>query len=99
MTKNWLLLMEFPDDNFRNESDIIKPTYYISFKYYLMMYVFLNFLLCLFFEKIVSRNIIRKWLINRMKEKQMKIQKEEIEPNLNLLNEIKNYTKTMNKHD
>ena len=30
-----------------------------------------------------------------MKEKQMKIQKEEIEPNLNLLNEIKNYTKTM----
>ena len=99
LTKNWLLLMEFPDDNFRNESDIIKPTYYISFKYYLMMYVFLNFLLCLFFEKIVSRNIIRKWLINRMKEKQMKIQKEEIEPNLNLLNEIKNYTKTMNKHD
>ena len=32
-----------------------------------------------------------------MKLKQMKIQKEEIEPNLNLLNEIRNYTKTMNK--
>ena len=27
----------------------------------------------------------------------MKIQKEEIEPNLNLLNEIKNYTKNLNK--
>ena len=88
--------MEFPDDNFRND-EMIKPTYFISFKYYLMIYVFLNYLFCLFFEKIVSRNIIRKWLRNRMKIKQMKIQKEEIEPNLNLLNEIRNYTKTMNK--
>lgn len=88
--------MEFPDDNFRN-GEIIKPSYFISFKYYLMIYVFLNFLFCLFFEKIVSHNIIRKWLRNRMKLKQMKIQKEEIEPNLNLLNEIRNYTKTMNK--
>ena len=88
--------MEFPDDNFRND-EIIKPSYFISFKYYLMIYVFLNYLFCLFFEKIVSSNIIRKWLRNRMKLKQMKIQKEEIEPNLNLLNEIRNYTKTMNK--
>ncbi len=95
LTKNWLLLMEFPDDNFRD--DVTKPTYFIAFKYYLMIYVFINFLFCLFFEKIVSHNIIRKWLRNRMKEKQMKIQKEEIEPNLNLLNEIRNYTKTMNK--
>ena len=96
LTKKWLLLMEFPDDNFRND-EIIKPSYFISFKYYLMIYVFLNYLFCLFFEKIVSSNIIRKWLRNRMKLKQMKIQKEEIEPNLNLLNEIRNYTKTMNK--
>jgi len=86
--------MEFPDDNFRNESDIIKPTYYISFKYYLMIYVFINFLICIFFEKVVSHYIIRKWLKNRLRQKQMKIQKEEIEPNLNLLNEIKNYAKT-----
>ena len=97
LTKKWLLLLEFPDDNFRNKNDIIEPTYYISFKYYLMIYVFINFCICLFLEKVVSQKIIRKWLINRMKEKQMKIQKEEIEPNLNLLNEIKNYTKTMNK--
>ena len=95
LTKNWLLLMEFPDDSFRDENDIIEPTYYMSFKYYLMIYDFINFLVCLFLEKIVSHNIIRKWLINRMKLKQMKIQKEEIEPNLNLLNEIKNYTKAM----
>ena len=88
--------MEFPDDSFKNDG-VIEPTYYISFKYYLMIYVFINFLICLFFEKIVAHNIIRKWLIHRMKEKQMKIQKEEIEPNLNLLNEIKNYTKTLNK--
>ena len=97
LTKKWLLLLEFPDDNFRKKNEIIDPTYYISFKYYLMIYVFVNFLVCLFLEKIVSQKIIRKWLINRMKEKQRKIQKEEIEPNLNLLNEIKNYTKTMNK--
>ena len=96
LTKKWYLLMEFPDDSFKNDG-VIEPTYYISFKYYLMIYVFINFLICLFFEKIVAHNIIRKWLIHRMKEKQMKIQKEEIEPNLNLLNEIKNYTKTMNK--
>ena len=88
--------MEFPDDSFKNDG-VIEPTYYISFKYYLMIYVFINFLICLFFEKIVSHNIIRKWLIHRMKEKQMKIQKEEIEPNLNLLNEIKNYNKNLNK--
>ena len=96
LTKKWYLLMEFPDDSFKNDG-VIEPTYYISFKYYLMIYVFINFLICLFFEKIVAHNIIRKWLIHRMKEKQMKIQKEEIEPNLNLLNEIKNYTKTLNK--
>ena len=70
--------------------------------YFLCMYmklltIDLNKLNYIFLEKVVSQKIIRKWLINRMKEKQMKIQKEEIEPNLNLLNEIKNYTKTMNK--
>ena len=61
-----------------------------------MGFVFINFLMSLFFEKIVSSYIIRKWLVNKMKAKQLKIQKEEIEPNLNLLNEIRNYTKTMN---
>ena len=85
--------MEFPDDNFRNKDEVIQPTYYISFKYYLMIYVFINFLICIFFEKVVSHYIIRKWLKNRLRQKQMKIQKEEIEPNLNLLNEIKNYAK------
>ena len=93
LTKKWLLLMEFPDDNFRNKDEVIEPTYYISFEYYLMIYVFINFLICIFFEKIVSHYIIRKWLKNRLRQKQMKIQKEEIEPNLNLLNEIKNYAK------
>ena len=97
LTKKWLLLMEFPDDNFRNKNEVIKPTYYISYKYYLMIYVFFNFLMNLFFEKVVSHYIIRRWITKKMKEKQRKIQKEEIEPNLNLLNEIKNYTKTMNK--
>ena len=96
LTKKWLLLMEFPDDNFRKENDVTKPKYLISFKYYLMGFVFINFLMSLFFEKIVSSYIIRKWLVNKMKAKQLKIQKEEIEPNLNLLNEIRNYTKTMN---
>ena len=96
LTKKWLLLLEFPDDPFRKDTDAMTPKYFIPFKYYLMVYVFVNFLICLFFEKIVSANIIRKWLVHRMKEKQLKIQKEEIEPNLNLLNEIRNYTKTMN---
>ena len=97
LTKKWLLLMEFPDDSFRNKKDVTKPTYYMSFKYYVMIYVFFNFLMCLFLEKVVSHYIIRNWITKKMKEKQRKIQKEEIEPNLNLLNEIKNYTKTMNK--
>ena len=87
--------MEFPDDPFRGENEVIEPTFFIPFKYYLMIYVLINFGLCLLCEKLISRNIIRKWLINRMKIKQVKIQKEEIEPNLNLLNEIKNYTKAM----
>ncbi len=98
MTKKWLLLLEFPDDNFRDEKDRVEPTYYIAFKYYLMGYVFINFLVCVLFEKVISHNIIRKWLTNRMKEKQIKIQKEEIVPNLNLLNEIRNYTKAMIKN-
>ena len=89
--------MEFPDDSFRNKKDVTKPTYYMSFKYYVMIYVFFNFLMCLFLEKVVSHYIIRNWITKKMKEKQRKIQKEEIKPNLNLLNEIKNYTKTMNK--
>lgn len=93
LTKKWLLLLEFPDDPFRGENEVIEPTFFIPFKYYLMIYVLINFGLCLLCEKLISSNIIRKWLINRMKEKQMKIQKEEIEPNLNLLNEIRNYAK------
>ena len=92
LTKKWLLLREFPDDNFRKD-DYVAPIYYISFKYYLMGYVFINFLICLFFEKKISNFIIKKWLVNKMKEKQMKIEREEIKPNLNLLNEIRNYTK------
>lgn len=92
LTKKWLLLREFPDDNFRKD-DYVAPVNYISFKYYLMGYVFINFLISLFFEKRISNFIIKKWLMNRMKEKQMKIEREEIKPNLNLLNEIRNYTK------
>ena len=98
LSRKWLLLKQFPDDNFKDEKERVEPLYYIAFKYYLMIYVFINFLICVLFEKIVSHNIIRKWLTNRMKQKQLKIQKEEIEPNLNLLNEIRNYTKAMNKN-
>ena len=97
-SKSFLHLIPFPDDkyninkNTRGEG-INLPNPKIPFKYIVVLFCLLNFVLTLFFEKVIVSKIIKEWSRKEFKKQAREIRKTELEPTLNLINDVKNYVR------
>ena len=104
-SKKQIKLLYFPDDDLidyytdNNTSNYIKanPKFGIPFKYYLMIYCFINFLICFFFEKKIVAYLTKIWSNKQFRKNQEIIRKEDIEPTLDLINNVKNYVRENEK--
>ena len=98
-SRKGLHLMAFPDDDLNSETNPKKDNLNniinlgIPFKFYVVIYCLINFFVCLFFEKKVVSKLIKRWSKKQFKENEAKVQKEDIEPTLNLINDVKNYVR------
>ena len=95
-SRKYLKIIGFPDEkdikgDINNENDI--PNFGIKFKFYLCIYCLINYLVCLFFEKIVVKCLTKKWLSKNHEKNKMKFKKGENELKLNVINDIKIYDK------
>ena len=89
-------IIGFPDekDNKGDISDINNiPDFGIKFKYYLCIYCFFNFLICLFFEKIIAKCLTKRWLSKQQEKNKNQLKNNETKLKLNIINDIKIYEK------
>ena len=102
-SKHLLHLIPFPDDkyniykNTRGEGINI-PNPKIPFKYIIALFCLLNFVLTLFVEKVIVSKIIKHWSKKEFEKQEKEIRKTELEPTLNLINDVKNYVREHKKN-
>ena len=95
-SRKYLKIIGFPDDKDYKEDIGDKkdaPHFWIKFKFYLCIYCFFNFLICLIFEKIIVKCLISKWLKMKHNKNKKKFQKNENELKLDIINDINIYEK------
>ena len=80
-----------PEDNY-NDSDVGNPQFPIEFKYILMIITIINFIISIIVEQCVIPCIKKCWMKNQIKGIEKAINKKEKEVDLNMINEVKNYT-------
>ena len=80
-----------PEDNY-NDSDKGNPKFPIEFKYILMIITIINFIISIIVEQCVIPCIKKCWMKNQIKGIEKAINKKEKEVDLNMINEVKNYT-------
>ena len=104
-SKEKIKILYFPDDDFIDHYNDKNATYYkevnpkigMPFKYYLMIYCIINFLICFFLEKKFVAYLIKRWSNKQFKKNQAIIRKKDIEPTLDLINSVKNYVRENEK--
>ena len=95
-SRKYLKIIGFPDEkDYKGDIKDIKdaPNFGIKFKFYLCFFCFFNFLICLFFEKVIVKLLTRKWLSKQHKNNKNHLQKNSTELKLNIINDIKLYDK------
>ena len=103
ISRNLLHLIPFPDDTLNIYQNVKKddksnlPKLKIPFKFYVAMLSILNFFVCLFFEKVVVSLLIKIWSKKQFNKNEKEMRKTEIEPTLNLINDVKNYVREHEK--
>ena len=104
-SRKYLHLIPFPDDR-HNIYDNVKedefsddqlPKIKLPFKYYVAIYCLINFCVCLFLEKVIVSLCIKIWSKKQFNKNEKQIRKTEIEPTLNLINDVKNYVREHEK--
>ena len=99
ISRRLLHLIPFPDDTSNIYKDVkgdgnkSLPNIKMPFKFYVVLYCLVNFLVCLFFEKVVVSFLIKIWSKNQFNKNEKEMRKTEIEPTLNLINDVKNYVR------
>ena len=103
ISRRLLHLIPFPDDTSNIYKDVkgdgnkSLPNIKMPFKFYVVLYCLVNFLVCLFFEKVVVSFLIKIWSKNQFNKNEKEMRKTEIEPTLNLINDVKNYVREHEK--
>ena len=95
-SRKYLKIIGFPDDKDYKEDIGDKkdaPHFWIKFKFYLCIYCFFNFLICLIFEKTIVKCLTSKWLKMKHNKNKKKFQKNENELKLDIINDINIYEK------
>ena len=102
-SRRLLHLIPFPDDTSNIYKDVkgdgnkSLPNIKMPFKFYVVLYCLVNFLVCLFFEKVVVSSLIKIWSKRQFDKNEKEMRKTEIEPTLNLINDVKNYVREHEK--
>ena len=107
-SKDSIKVTFFPDDDFirhYNVTEKIRKDYEkenrdigIPFKYYIVMYCIINFFVCYLFEKKVVAYFIKILYKKQFLKNKAIIRMKEIEPNLDLINDVKNYVRENEKY-
>ena len=101
-SENQLKVKLFPDDEIKSQyqekfgedkKKFYKPKYFMPFKYFLIIYCVINIIVCFLFEKIVVSYLIKNWSRKQFNKNKEAIRKKEIEPTLDLINDVKNYVR------
>jgi cation-transporting ATPase 13A3/4/5 len=103
-SRKWIYISPYPDDPFydygvdENGTRNYKDRHSIPFKYYIMMIIIINFIICLIIEKVIVPRCNRLWRKNRMRklERQLELDVEK-KSDLNLINTVKNYIREQKK--
>ena len=103
-SRKWVYISPYPDDPFydygvdENGTRNYKDRHSIPFKYYIMMIIIINFIICLIIEKVIVPRCNRLWRKNRMRklERQLELDVEK-KSDLNLINTVKNYIREQKK--
>ena len=98
-SKKELKVLPFPDEDLKKkEYRKENPKYFMPFKYFLIIYCVINIIVCFLFEKIVVSYLIKKWSRKQFNKNKEAIRKKEIEPTLDLINDVKNYVRENERH-
>ena len=60
-SKNMVYLREFPDDNFKDKEERVHYKHLMPFKYYIMIYSMINFIINIVFEKVLVKYLTNRW--------------------------------------
>ena len=86
-------IIPFPDDSFYFDEHT-KPKYHMQFKFYVMIIILVNFIVCLIIEKILLPKMNKYWNKMRMDSLKKRVENDRVhEADLNLINNIQNYVK------
>ena len=103
LSRRLLHLIPFPDDrsnkyeDVKGDGDRKLPNIKMEFKFYVVIFCLVNFFVCLFFEKVVVSFLIKIWSKRQFDKNEKEMRKTEIEPTLNLINDVKNYVREHEK--
>ena len=101
-SKTWIYISPFPDDPFYNEYDIeesIQQRHFLRFKYIIMITIVINFIVSLFFEKVIAPKCNKLWRRYRINNLKKKLETEEgKKADLKMINTVKNYIKEQKKN-
>ena len=65
----------------------------IPFKYVIIIYSVINIVVCFIIEKVFVHKLIKKWSKRKFNKNKKKLTKTDIEPTLNIINDVKNYVR------
>ena len=104
-SREWIWINPYPDDPFYENYGVYeldeeqkKSLHSIPFKYFIMVLIVINFVVCLFLEKVIvpkCNKIWRKYKMNKLR-RQLELDTDK-KSDLKLINTVKNYIREQNK--
>ena len=103
-SRNWIYISPYPDDPFYHGYylEIVDPEskhrHKVPFKYYIMILIVINFIVCLIIEKIIVPKCNRMWRKRQMEKLSRQLDLDvDKKADLNLINTVKNYIREQRK--
>ena len=103
-SRTWIYISPYPDDPFYHGYylEILYPEskhrHKVPFKYYIMILIVINFILCLIIEKVLVPKCNRIWRRHRMEKLKRQLDLDvDKNADLNLINTVKNYIREQRK--
>ena len=100
-SRTWVCISPFPDDPFYDEYGIdesIKHRHVLIFKYIIMIGIVGNFIVSLFFEKVIAPKCNKLWRRFRINNMRIKLETEAGKnADLKMINTVKNYIREQKK--
>ena len=103
-SRRWIYITAYPDDPllsenvYELEANALNSMKLITFKYWVMILIVANFIMCLFIEKVIVPKCNKIWKRHRMKKLRQKLELDyDKEANFKLINNVKKLYKRTKK--